>query len=67
MIRVDRGKRLCYNAQDNNIFVQSRIMCVKCLMDGELPSGRKGRQALRYIFRIPLQQKMREYLLLYAE
>ena len=31
---------------------QSRIMCVKCWLNGELSIGRKGN--LRYIIRIPL-------------
>lgn len=33
---------------------QSRIMCVKCWVNRELSSGRKGN--LRYIVRIPLLQ-----------
>lgn len=36
-------------------YLQSRNLCVKCPLDGELPKGRKGN--LRYGFRIPLLQQ----------
>ena len=44
---------MCFNsACTNQLYKQSRNMCVKCHMDRELPYGRKD--FLRYIIRIPL-------------
>ena len=57
---------LCYNA-GQIVFLQSRNVRVKCLLDGELPTGRKGSLLAVHIPHPAATEDEQEYLLLYAE